>query len=212
MPEGKLLKKASLEERIKRILLMPELEMDGNAYKGKYELNDVKSIRDFILNELRKSYTNQNTGDEIIISRNSAKEIAGHYSDSEAYQKSIAHIPQIIENMLFLEKRKAEEEGAKFDEYLYYITSIKIDGKPHTILSTAGYKLKQGKVYYVQNVFEGTPKEVFAKAKNEVNIKYKRLNEILNEKRQLEPIPDQNQRVPTASNSKYNNFSEKKQG
>jgi hypothetical protein len=38
MPEDKLLKKASLEERIKCILHIPALEMDGNAYKGKYEL------------------------------------------------------------------------------------------------------------------------------------------------------------------------------
>ena len=195
-----------LEERIGRILRAQELELDGEAYVGKYELNNVKSIRDFMLSKLRKPYTNQNSGYEISISRNSAKEIAGHYSDSEAYQKSIVHIPKIIENMQFLDRRKAEEENAKFDEYLYYITPIKIDGKPYTILSTVGYKLKQNKVYYVQNVFEGTLKEVFAKAKSKTSIKYKRLNEILNnnEKRQLEPLLDQNQWVPTASNSKYN--------
>jgi hypothetical protein len=82
------------------------------------------------------------------------------------------------------------------------------------MLSTIGYKLKQNEVYYVQNIFEGTPKEVFAKARNKTNIKYKRLNEILNdnERWQLEPSLDQNQRVPTASNSKYNKFSEEKQG
>ena len=40
-----------LFERISRILNSPELELDGDAYKGKYELNNGKSIKAFILND-----------------------------------------------------------------------------------------------------------------------------------------------------------------
>jgi uncharacterized protein YukE len=221
MPKGNLSIKASLEERIKCIIHMPELEMEGNAYKGKYELNDFGSIKDFMLKKLRIdekgkkiTYTNQSTGDEIIISHEAAGEIAGYYKSSEAYQKVIAHIPKIIENMQFLEEMKADKEKAKFDKYSYYVTPVKIDGESYTILSTVGRNRQE--IYYYQNVFKGTPEKVFEETENETNVKYSRLNKILKnakiEKRQLEADPGHTQEAPTAYNSKYNKFSEEKQG
>jgi hypothetical protein len=66
-------------------LKLLELKMDGNAYKWKYELDDLKSIKEFIFDKLRLNkkeqdvpYTNQSTGNVITITRDSAKEIAGH--------------------------------------------------------------------------------------------------------------------------------------
>jgi len=168
----------TLRERIERIFNTGEIELAGEAYKGKYELNDVKSIKEFILKKLRKIYTNPNTGDKITLSHDSAGKLAIQYKDSEAYQKSIAHIPEIIENMQFLEEMEPSKENAKYDKYSYCITPVKIDGESYTILSTVGHKGQE--IYYSQNVFRGTPKEVFAKAKNEMNdTKYSRLNEIL---------------------------------
>jgi hypothetical protein len=168
----------TLKERIDRIIHTSEIELAGGAYKGKYELNNVKSIKNFILDELRKVYTNLNTGDKITISHNSAGKLARHYKDGEAYQKSLAHIPEIIENMQFLEEMPSDKENPKFDSYSYYITPANIDGQPYTIFSTVGRKRQ--KIYYDHNVFKGTPEEVFVKAKNEINDpKYSRLNEIL---------------------------------
>ncbi|MDR2555210.1 MAG: hypothetical protein LBC64_07250 [Fibromonadaceae bacterium] len=60
----------TLKERIDRIIHTGEIELAGEAYKGKYELNNVKSIKDFILGNLRKVYTNLNTGDKITLSGN----------------------------------------------------------------------------------------------------------------------------------------------
>ncbi|MDR2594712.1 MAG: hypothetical protein LBC87_08085 [Fibromonadaceae bacterium] len=168
----------TLEERIDRIVHTSEIELVGEAYEGKYELNNGKSIKKFILDELRKIYTNPNTGNKITLSHDSAGKLAIQYKDSEAYQKSIAHIPQIIENMQFLEEMKPSKENSKYDKYSYYITPVNIDGQSHTILSTVGHKGQE--IYYSQNVFKGTPEEVFAKAKNEMNdTKYSRLNKIL---------------------------------
>jgi hypothetical protein len=191
MPEGKLLEKASLEERIKCILRTPELEIDGNAFKGKYELNNVKSIKGFILSNLRKSYTNQSTGDEIILSHNSAGKLARRYVSGEAYQKTIVHIPQIIEKMQFLGEMLADKKDAKFDKYSYYITPVKIDGENYTILSTIEHNRQE--IYYDQNLFKEKPEKVFEEAKISTNRKYERLNKILKdeniEKRQLEADP-----------------------
>jgi len=178
--------KMTLEERIKCIICASEIELEGEAYRGKYELNSVKSIKDFILDKLRwngniaKIYTNLNTNDKIILSHDSAGKLAGH--GGEAYKKTLAHIPQIIEKMQFLEEMGADKENASFDKYSYYITPVKIDGKSYTILSTVGFKGK--KIYYDQNVFEGTPEEVFKRINKAVemggnNSQYSRLAKIL---------------------------------
>jgi len=174
----------TLEERIKRIICAGEIELDGEAYRGKYELNDVKSIKDFILNKLRlggngknKIYINIDTSEKITISREAGGKLASHFGDGEIYQKSIIHIPQIIERMQFLEKMKPDKKNAKYGKYSYYITVTNIDGKSCTILSTIGHN--ENGIYYDHNVFEGTPKEVFSEAKNTTTKKFERLKEIL---------------------------------
>jgi len=173
-----------LEERINHIISASEIELDGEAYKGKYELGSMKSIKVFICDKLRLNdkgknevYTNNDIGEKIIISVNSAGKIAGHYG--EIHQKTIAHIPYIIKNMKFLAEMKPDKENAKYAKYAYYITPVKIDGKLHTILSTIGFN--ENGIYYDHNVFEGTPKKVFAEAKNAKteNAQYSRLKEIL---------------------------------
>jgi hypothetical protein len=172
----------TLEERIDHIFNTSEIELAGGAYKEKYELGNMKSITNFILSELRnkEGYRSHSTGNKIILSKRSAEKLATHYRSGETYQKTIAHIPQIIENMQFLEEMPPEGDNTKYNKYSYYITGINIDGKSHTILSTVG---KMGnEIYYDQNVFEGTPKEVFAKAGNAGNnSKYGRLAKILQE-------------------------------
>jgi len=184
----------TLEERINRIIYTSEIELAGWAYKEKYELDNGKSIKKFILDKLRlnekgktKVYTNLDTGEKISISGNSAGKLASHYKYGETYQKTIAHIPRIIENMKFLEEMKPNKENAKFDNYSYYVTRINIDGISHTILSTVGHN--EYRVYYDQNVFEGTPEEVFKEARISNNNKYSRLKEILkdNKKEAVDP-------------------------
>jgi len=167
----------TLEERIDRIIRTGCIELEGEAFEGKFELNNGKSIKRFILDNLRNIYTNIGTGEKITISRESGGKLARHFGDGEIYQKSLAHIPQIIENMNFLEKMPPEKKNAKYGKYSYYITGIIIDGEFHTILSTIGHN--ENGIYYDHNVFKGTPKEVFAQAKNATTKKFDRLKEIL---------------------------------
>ena len=184
----------TLEERIERIFNAGEIELAGEAYKGKYELGDGKSIKKFILDKLRlndkgknKVYTNIDTGEKISISGNSAGKLASHYKYGETYQKTIAHIPRIIENMKFLEEIPPDKENSKFGNYSYYITGVNIDGESHTILSTVGHN--EYGIYYDQNVFEGTSEEVFKEAKTSNDNKYNRLKKILqdNKKEAVDP-------------------------
>jgi len=83
--------------------------------------------------------------------------------------------------MLFLEEMSPEGDNAKYHKYSYYITPVRINGKQYTILSTVGRTDQE--IYYDQNVFEGTPEEVFAKTEGETSdAKFSRLNVILNKK------------------------------
>jgi hypothetical protein len=201
-------KEIRLEERIERILRAKELELDGEAYVGKYELNDRKSIMDF-LKKISKNnedrhivYKNPFTAEEIIISGKSIKKlIDSSLHEGELFKKSLAHIPQIIENMQFLENTSTEKQSGKkgYDNYSYYVTQTKIDGMPYTILSTIGRN--ENSVYYDQNVFKGTPKEVFANAINGTNNpKYSRLIEILQKAKEegWDPIQLQSRETPTS--------------
>ena len=174
-------RKISLEERIDRILYTGEIPLDGNAYKGNegFELGKWKSIRAFIdrlrLNANGKNavYENLDTGDKIIISRESAGKITQHWKDGEIYQKTLAHIPEIIRNMKLLDE--AKNNGIN---YSYFVTPIELDGNPHTVFSTV--RRENNSVYYDHNVFEGAVGDVFAKAKTETSDpKYSRLHDIL---------------------------------
>jgi hypothetical protein len=198
-------KEMKLEERIECVLCAQELELDGNAYRGKYELNNGKSIKNFILDNLRNIYINLDTNAKIKVSRETAKKLIYHFKDDEDYQKTIAHIPKIIKKMQFLEEMKPDKEDANFDNYSYYITKARLDSESYTIFSVVGCVWNE--LYYDQNVFKGTAREVFAKAINEANnTKYSRLNAILQKAKkdgwdQIGVTPTE---PPTTSNSKYN--------
>jgi hypothetical protein len=51
---------SSIEERIGCILNTPEIELDGEAYIGKYILNDENSIKKFINKNLRLDINGKN--------------------------------------------------------------------------------------------------------------------------------------------------------
>jgi hypothetical protein len=171
-------KEMKLEERMECVLCTPELELDGNAFRGKYELNDAKSIKNFILDNLRNAYVNLDTNAKIKISKQSSKKLLNRYQDGEVYRKTIVHIPKIIEQMQFLDEAVPSKANPNFNKYSYYITQVKIDCESYSILSTVGYKWNE--LYYDQNVFKGKAREVFAEAIKETNNpKYNRLNEIL---------------------------------
>jgi hypothetical protein len=189
------------------------MELDGDAYRGRYELNNGKSIKRFILDNLRKVYLNLDTDAKIKVSRETAKKLIYHFKDDETYQKTIIHIPEIIEKMQLLERMKPDKEDANFSNYSYYITKVNIDSESYTIFSVVGRIWNE--LYYDQNVFKGTVLEVFAKAINETNdTKYSRLNEILQKAKkdgwdQIGVTPTE---PPATSTNKYSKFSEEKQG
>lgn len=131
--------------RIEKLKKTKPIEITGEEYKGKYELN-VKSGHKWILDNLRGTYTIKDTGEKVNLSRVSANEITSHGEREDIHLKSFAVIPQMIENAIFIEETDNYKGNSKYDKYKYYVVGLSVDGVPYTARIVVGEK--NGKTYY----------------------------------------------------------------
>lgn len=129
--------------RVEKLRGSKPIELSGNDYQGKYELNS-KSAENYIIQSLRGAYVNKDTGNVVNITRASRK-VAHHDAESDIHLKSIAYIPQMIENAVFVDEIY-NEKNSKFDSYRYYVVGLKIDGVDYTAKLAVGQK--SGESYY----------------------------------------------------------------
>lgn len=129
--------------RIEKLKHSESIVVSGEEYKGQYELNS-KSAEEYIINSLRGSYTNKDTDNVINITRASRK-VAHHDAENDIHLRSIAYIPQMIENAIFIDEQ-SNEKGSKFDTYRYYVVGLKINGVDYTAKMVVGQK--NGESYY----------------------------------------------------------------
>jgi len=198
------------EDRMANIIEAMPLELDGNAYKGKFELDTKKkeSVWNWLKDKLQgKNFKNENTGSKITLSRNGLKELISFIKNDVTYIKSLAHIPEIIKNMRYVETMSNTKDDG-YPNFDYYITPAKMDGKNYTILSEVG-KNANGEYYYYQNVFNGTPKEVIEKVRD---LPTRTLASVANADGAGSPAPLADTSKANPSNSKYNKFLELMQG
>ena len=131
--------------RIEKLKKTKPIEITGEEYKGKYELN-VKSGHKWILDNLRGTYTVKDTGEKVNLSRVSANEITSHGEREDIHLKSFAVIPQMIENAIFIDETDNYKGNNKYDKYKYYVVGLNVDGVPYTARIVVGEK--NGKTYY----------------------------------------------------------------
>ena len=67
-----------------------------------------RSAEDYVIKSLRGEYTNSDTGDVIKITRASRK-VTHHDAENDVHLRSIAYIPDMIENAVFSEERPNEK-------------------------------------------------------------------------------------------------------
>ena len=133
------------KERIEKIRDSKPVEITGEEYKGKYELNR-DSAQKYILDNLRGEYTIDDTGEKVKISKKGAKKVTSHSQGNEAHMKSIVAIPELIRNSIFIEEQPAYKEKAQYDSYRYYVVGLKIGEEDYTVRITIG--VKNGEFYY----------------------------------------------------------------
>lgn len=131
--------------RIDKLRDSKPVEITGEEYKGKYDLNR-DSAQDFILKNLRGEYMIADTGEKVTISKVGAKKVTSHSMGNNAHLKSIVAIPQLLENAIFIEETPNEKSNGKYDSYRYYVVGLKIGNEDYTARITIG--VKNGEYYY----------------------------------------------------------------
>ena len=125
--------------RIEKLRKSAPVEMTGEEYIGKYELNR-DSAKKWIKDNLRGEYKNMDTGELIEIRKDGAQKVTSHSMGNEAHLKSLAAIPQMIENAIFIDELPNEKGNGKYDSYRYYVCGLKIGGADYTAKITVGVK------------------------------------------------------------------------
>ncbi|MDR1584004.1 MAG: hypothetical protein LBS55_12260, partial [Prevotellaceae bacterium] len=126
-------------QRIEKLRTSEPIEITGEEYKGKYELNP-KSAKEYIKEHLRGKYTIKDTGETIKVSRVGANEVTSHGERDEAHLKSIAAIPQVIENSIFIAEEPNTKDNGKYESYRYYVSGMKIGETDYTVKMVVGKK------------------------------------------------------------------------
>lgn len=133
------------EERIEKLRESKPVEIMGNEYKGKYELNR-ESAKEWLKNNLRGEYRIKDTGETVELRKDGIQKVTSHSMGNEAHLKSLAAIPQMIENSIFIDEVPNEKNNGKYDRYRYYVCGLKIGGEDYTAKITIG--VKGGYKYY----------------------------------------------------------------
>ncbi|GAD05728.1 hypothetical protein PORCRE_1435 [Porphyromonas crevioricanis JCM 15906] len=132
--------------RIEKLKVSKPIELTGEEYEGKYELNN-KSAQSYIIDELRGDYTNSDTGDKIRISRKGAEKVTRHDAENHLHLKSIVAIPQMIEQATFITEEANEKQKNRFVSYRYYVVGLNIGGIDYTAKLVVGVA-NNGETYY----------------------------------------------------------------
>jgi hypothetical protein len=120
--------------RIEKLKKSKPIEITGNEIETN---EDVKIYRDNAKKyglALRGEYINADTGNIISLSKGSIKEVTSHDVSNEQLQ-SVAAIPQIIENSIYIDTAENAEKGKHPDvvSYDYYVCGLKIAGVDYTV-------------------------------------------------------------------------------
>lgn len=137
--------------RIEKLRNSPSIIATGEEYIGNYELSN-KSAAEYINNELRGSYTNKDTNESIKITRKGAFKVTRHDAENEVHLKSIALIPEMLENAIFITEESNDKRINDFESYRYYVVGVNMAGVEYTAKLVIG--VKNGETYYDHSLTE----------------------------------------------------------
>ncbi|MDH2927890.1 LPD38 domain-containing protein [Lonepinella koalarum] len=114
--------------------------------------SDMKQYKRNALNygkSLRGVYTNKDTGGKVNLTRSSILEVLHHDFKNPEHLQSIAAIPQIIENAVYLDTLPNEDKAKnpEIREYDYYVAGLNIGKKDYTVRAVIATD-SNGEKYY----------------------------------------------------------------
>ena len=122
------------------------VEITGEEYKGKYELNR-ESAKQWIKDNLRGEYKIDDTGEVVSIGRKGVNKVTSHSMGNEAHLKSLVAIPQMLKSAVFIAEENAEKPNAQYPKYRYYAVGLKIGDADYTAKITVGVDENGNKFY-----------------------------------------------------------------
>jgi len=138
--------------RIEKLRKSNPVEITGDEIEPSNDLKQYKKNALEYGKTIRGEYTNKDSGASIIVSagtkRGGIREILQHdYKDIEHLQ-SIAAIPKIIEDSIFVEELENEDSKAPdVSAYHYYVCGLKINDADYTVKAVVAVS-KNGERYY----------------------------------------------------------------
>ena len=132
--------------RIEKLRKSEPVEITGEEYKGKYELNR-DSAKAWIKDNLRGEYTIADTGEKIAIGRKGINKVTSHSMGNETHLKSLIAVPKMLEQSVFITEEKADKLNAQYPTYRYYVVGLNIAGVDYTAKLTIGVDENDNKYY-----------------------------------------------------------------
>ena len=133
------------QQRIQRLKDSLPIVATGDEYVGLYDLNN-KSAEKYIRQFLRGNYINRDTGDIIRITRKGAEKVTRHDAESVAHLQSIALIPTMIKEAIYITEESNEKDKTDYESFRYYVVGLIINNEDYTAKIVVG--VKNGETYY----------------------------------------------------------------
>ena len=131
--------------RIEKLRRSSSIYFNGEEYKGKYVLTK-ESAKKYIKEQLNGEYTNADTNDKIRVSNKGANKVTSHGYNNPFHLATVAYIPTLIENSIFITELPNTKGKNEFESYRYYLAGVNIAGEEYTAKIVVG--VRNGKTYY----------------------------------------------------------------
>ena len=145
--------------RIEKLRRSKPIEITGKEIEPSEDLKQYKKNALEYGKNLRGEYVNKDTGEKILFSSGNKngglKEVLQHDLNNIAHIRSIAAIPQIIENSVYIQSLKNEDRKKNFDveTYDYHVCGLKIGTEDYTVRVVIA-KQHNGNRYYDHKLTE----------------------------------------------------------
>lgn len=128
--EGENQSESSVLDKIKN---SKPIEITGREVKPSDDLKQYKKNALEYGKQLRGEYVNKDTGESVFLGKNAIKEVLNHdYKNPEQLQ-SIAAIPQIIEESIYVTSKANTDDKVDAEKFDYYVCGLKIGEVDYTV-------------------------------------------------------------------------------
>lgn len=121
--------------RIEKLKMSKPVEITGQEIKASEDIKEYKQNALEYGKSLRGEYTNADTGSSVQVNAQSIKEVLHHDYKEVEHLQSVAAIPALIEQGVYIDTvaNELKDANSKVKEYQYYVCGLKIGGVDYTV-------------------------------------------------------------------------------